>query len=80
MPDAETFTLILPGGRLPARHVTLPDGVPGIEIEGVALEHVRDGDLHGLSGNSDVQRRMLDDLRRRYRITSEAPVLNFELE
>ena len=74
------FTMVVPGGRLPARFVTLPDGSPGVEVEGVQFPHVTDEVPHGIKGNTDEQRRVVDELRRRFRITSEPTVFAFEVE
>jgi len=78
--DARAFTLVLPGGRVPAHFITLEDGTPGVEVQGVAFEYVTSEVPHGLRGNSDAQRRVIDDLRARFRITSEPSVLAFEVE
>lgn len=73
------FTMVLPGGRVPARFVTLEDGTPGVEVEGVRFPHVTDEVPHGIRGNGDDQRRVLDGLRGRFRITSDSPILAFEV-
>ncbi|SMB91121.1 hypothetical protein [Deinococcus hopiensis] len=74
------FTMVLPGGRVPARFVTLEDGTPGVEVEGVTFPHVTDEVPHGIKGNTDEQRRVVDELRLRFRITSEPTVFAFEVE
>ena len=72
------FEMKIAGGSEPAAYVTLPDGGPGVEVRGVAFALVRDVAGQSLSGNTDDQRRVLDELRRDYRLTSEAPTLAFE--
>ncbi|WP_019587956.1 hypothetical protein [Deinococcus apachensis] len=74
------FTMVLPGGRVPARFVTLEDGTPGVEVEGVRFPHVTDEVPHGIRGNSDEQRRVIDGLRKQFRITSDPSVLAFDVE
>ncbi|GMA14110.1 hypothetical protein GCM10025871_04410 [Deinococcus metallilatus] len=74
------FVMVLPGGRVPARFVTLEDGTPGVEVEGVSFPHVTDEVPNGIEGNSDEQRRVIDGLRQRFRITSEPSVLAFDVE
>lgn len=76
---ARAFTMILPGGEVPAHFVTLEDGHPGVEVQGVPFEYVTDEVPHGIRGNSDEQRRVIDELRARFRITSEPSVLAFEV-
>lgn len=73
-----TFEMTFAGGSEPASYVTLPGGGRGVEVRGVAFELVENGAGQSLSGNSDDQRRILDELRRDYRLTSEAPTLAFE--
>ena len=74
------FTMLLPGGSVPALFVTLPDGTPGVEVEGVQFPHVTDEVPHGIKGNTDEQRRVIDGLRLRFKITSEPTVLAFDVE
>ncbi|MDL2342634.1 hypothetical protein QOL99_00555 [Deinococcus sp. MIMF12] len=76
----QDFTMVLPGGSVPARFVALPDGTPGVEVEGVQFPHVQDEVPHGIKGGTDEQRRVIDSLRLRFRITSEAGVLAFDVE
>lgn len=78
--QARAFIMVLPGGRVPAHFVTLEDGTPGVEVEGVAFEYVTGEVPHGIRGNSDEQRRVIDELRARFRITSEPSVLAFDLQ
>ena len=78
--QSRDFTMVLPGGSVPARFVTLPDGSPGVEVEGVQFPHITDEVPHGIRAGTDEQRRVIDDLRRRFKITSEASVLAFDVE
>jgi hypothetical protein len=75
-----TFQMKIAGGSEPATHVTLPGGEAGVEVRGVAFALVQDAAGQSLSGNTDDQRRVLDELRRDYRLTSEAPTLAFGTE
>ncbi len=72
------FDMRLGEGSEPATYVTLPSGERGVEVRGVAFSMTEDAAGRSLSGNSDDQRRVLDELRRDYRLTSEAPTLAFE--
>lgn len=74
------FVMVLPGGRVPARFVTLEDGSPGVEVESVRFPHVTDEVPHGIRGGSDEQRRVIDRLRLRFRITSDPSVMAFDVE
>lgn len=68
------------GGQMPARFITLEDGSPGVEVEGVAFAHETAEVPHGLVAHTDDARRKLDDLRRRFQITSEASVFPFDVQ
>ncbi|MFC3835334.1 MULTISPECIES: hypothetical protein [Deinococcus] len=76
----EDFMLSVSGGQVPARFITLDDGSPGVEVEGVAFAHETAEVPHGLVAHTDDARRKLDDLRRRFQITSEASVFPFDVQ
>lgn len=77
---SDTFTMKLQGGSVPARFVTLEDGQPGVEVEGVQFPHVTDEVEHGITAHTDDQRRKINELRQRCKVTSEAAVLPFGVE
>ncbi len=70
--------LSVPGGRVPARFVTQQDGTPGVEVEGTTFAYETTEVPHGLIAHTDDARRALDELRRRFKVTSEAAVFPFE--
>ena len=77
---SQDITIDIHGNQLPARMIDLPDGTPGVEIEGVPFPHVTDEVEHGIRALNDDQKRKLDELRQRLKITSEAAVLPFEIQ
>lgn len=77
---SQHVTIHIYGHPLPAQRVTLDDGTPGIEIEGVAFPHVTDEVPNGIRALSDDQTKKMAELRQRLKITSEAGVLPFEFQ
>lgn len=73
------FLLVAPGGTVPARFVTLDGGAPGVEVEGVPFAHETAEVPNGLVAHTDDATRKLDELRRRFQVTSEASVFPFEI-
>ena len=75
----EDFTMVLQGGSVPARFVTLGGGERGVEVEGVAFPYVTDEVPHGIRALNDDQTRKMSELRQRCKVTSEAAVLPFDI-
>ena len=76
----EDFTMVLLGGSVPARFVTLEGGERGVEVEGVSFPYVTDEVPHGIIALSDEQTRKMSELRQRCKVTSEAAVLAFDID
>ncbi|MBB5374783.1 hypothetical protein HNQ07_000227 [Deinococcus metalli] len=76
----DDFMLLVPGGQVPARFVTLDGGAPGVEVEGVTFAHETAEVPHGLVAHTAEAHRKLDDLRRRFHVTSEASVFPFDIQ
>ncbi|MHA0035400.1 hypothetical protein [Deinococcus sp. PESE-13] len=76
----EDFTMVLQGGSVPARFVTLGGGERGVEVEGVAFPYVTDEVPHGIRALNDDQTRKMSELRQRCQVTSEAAVLPFDID
>lgn len=72
--------LSVPGGRMPARFTTQEDGTPGVEVGGAIFAYETTEVPHGLVAHTDDARRTLDELRRRFKVTSEAAVFPFDVE